>query len=217
MTVNMSVWGPDLSDYQANANIAQIQKDGATFVFLKASEGMASDPAFAGHWAAARTAPTHLVRGAYHYAHIENDAAKEATHYVQAVKAAGGFYQGDFAILDAEDICPASHKIDAAHTAAWCKTWCNTVMHLTGLPASRVIIYTGMWWWEPRAGSSTLCANHPLWLSAYTATPPAIKGWKTWTFWQYTDHRNVPGAGNVDASVYNGTITALRKLSGLPN
>jgi len=217
MSVSMSVWGPDLSGYQSGANIAQIQQDGASFVFLKASEGGATDPAFAAHWKAARTKPTHLVRGAYHYGHTENNPVTEATHFVNVVKTAGGFYEGDFAILDIEDVCPASHKVNAEQSVKWCKVWLDTVCKLTDLPVSRVIVYTGMWWWEPRAGSSTLCADHPLWLSGYSIQPPAIVGWKSWTFWQYTDAKQVQGAGKVDASVFNGTVAALHKLSGLPS
>ena len=210
MTINMSVWGPDISSYQTIDWKAFSAHSGASFVIMKASEGMDADSHFSDNWKHSHAECSGMVKGAYHYGHTENDPIAEAKHYMQIVHQAGGFKPGDFAALDIEDVCPASHKVNPAASAEWCSKWVNQLILESGLPASRIVVYTGMWWWEPRAGGSTLLANQPLWLSAYSTTPPAIKGWKKWTLWQYTDQKDVNGiSGHVDASVFSGNQAQL--------
>jgi lysozyme len=169
-----------------------------------------------------------MVRGAYHYAEIEGDPIKQARHYVQTVNAAGGFHKGDFAVLDAEDVDNASKHVGQNKTAQWCLTWMEEVVRLTGLPRRRVLLYTGNWWWGPRTGGSDIIAKagYPLWLSAYTVKVPNTAPWRTWRFWQYTNgthpkvgaagRKYVPGIGNCDVSLFNGSSRGLWWLSGRP-
>lgn len=84
---------------------------------------------------------------------------------------------------------------------------------------TRVMVYTGAWFWDPDAGGSSKCNDHPLWISGYgTSQPTVAKGWKKWTFWQYTDKASVPGiSGGCDYSRFSGTKAELHTLVGLDN
>lgn len=218
--MSMRPWGPDVSHYQGTVNWPVVKAAGAQFAFVKATDGLTYvDPTFNRNWPSIYKAGI-LVRGAYHYAHIENDPVAEAQHYVITVQAGGGFHNGDFAVLDAEDICSASKKVDVRHTQAWIMAWLNEVVRLTGLKRGRVLVYTGAWWWGPRAGGSAApaLAGHPLWLAAYAPESRiSFQPWRTWRFWQYTSSGRVPGInGNVDRNYFNGTYRGLWWLAGRP-
>ena len=104
---------------------AAVKAAGASFTFVKATEGLSyTDSRFVHNWPAIFKAGI-AIRGAYHYAHVESDPVAQARHFVQAVERAGGFHRGDFAILDAEDVCPASHHVTPRDTAKWCMA-CST-------------------------------------------------------------------------------------------
>eukprot|EP00966_Prymnesium_polylepis_P222270 5142479-Prymnesium_polylepis.2 len=88
---------------------------------------------------------------------------------------------------------------------------------VSGLPSSRVLVYTGAWFWNPQAGGSSVAARHPLWVSGYTpGAPPMPKGWSSWTYWQYTDAASDCGpSSKVDCSVLHGSVEELHRMAGL--
>jgi lysozyme len=209
--------GIDVSHYQGNVDWKRVKGSGIKFAFVKATEGMTYvDPTLRRNWPAIFKAGI-LVRGAYHFARVNSNPRLQAQHYVEAVKQAGGFHKGDFAVLDIEDdTAPLKPSVNVP----WVMAWLEEVMRLTGLPAKRVIVYTGAWWWGPRAdySSAPSDAGHPLWLAAYTDesrlnhTP-----WRTWRFWQWTSKGHVEGVnGNVDKNVFNGSYFGLWQMSGRP-
>lgn len=209
-------WGPDVSHYQGDVNWQEVKNAGASFAFIKCSEGTSVDSMFKTNWRSLRKYG--LVCGAYHYGILGGSPEAQAREYLDHVFDAGGFQRGDFAILDMEDI--KSKHLPQTQVRAWVRAWVDTVVMLTGLPDARIIIYTGMWWWQPYTGSYDMKADGydcPLWLSGYTALPPKVNGWRTFRWWQFTNHRTVPGINRpCDASVFNGNLAALRRLSGLP-
>mmetsp|Transcript_1362 Transcript_1362/g.3997 ORF Transcript_1362/g.3997 Transcript_1362/m.3997 type:complete len:157 (+) Transcript_1362:300-770(+) len=149
------------------------------------------------------------IRGAYHFGHPGTDAGAQADHFLSVV---GALHAGDLVALDIE----TSDGQSASTVAAWCKAFVDRVVSKSGLPASRVLVYTGAWFWNPQAGGSASVGDHPLWVSGYTTSPPVPKGWTTWTFWQYTDKQTVPGVSSgCDASRFNGDMAALNKLAGI--
>jgi len=216
--------GIDVSHFQFDVDWKRVKDSGYSFAFVKATEGLGNvDSKFAKNWPAIYKAGI-KIRGAYHYGHIESDPAVQAAHFVATVRSAGKIARGDFLILDAEDVCSASRRISPAKTAAWVNTFLDEVVRLSGLPRRRVLLYTGDWWWSPRAGGSNAAAvsGHPLWLSAYVSEARLNAGklwepWPTWRFWQYTSSGKVDGVnGNVDKNVFNGTARGLWWLSGRP-
>jgi len=213
-------WGPDVSHYQGNVDWRKVKASGASFAFVKATEGETGvDSALAHNWPAIYKAGI-LVRGAYHYAHIEGDPKLQAAHFVKTLNSVGHVGRGDFLILDAEDVCSKSQKIGKAATSAWVMTWLNEVVRLTGFPRKRVLVYTGSWWWGPRTGNyeGPERAGHPLWLSAYIPEGKLdYSPWRIWRFWQFSSKAHVAGVeGNCDKSVFNGSARGLWWLSGRP-
>ena len=181
------------------------------FSFTKATQGTYRDPYFDANWKGMAAAG--LIRGAYNFGVFKKNPINDARFYVNYVNASGGFRStGDFAILDAEG--PTNKKRKAV--VKWMTQWTKEVRRLTGLPANRIVIYTGKWWWAPKTGNSTKFAKlgYRLWLSGY-GKKPSLPGWK-WSWWQYSDRAKVPGiTGGTDANIWRGNAASLWHASGL--
>jgi len=189
-------------------NWHEVASSGVGFAFMKATEGTGyTDATFRANWANSRAAGI-AVRGAYHFGHPGTNAVAQADHFVDTVGSVGA---GDLMALDIE----TSDGVGPSGVAAWCKQFVDRVMERTGLPASRVVVYTGAWFWNPQAGGSDVLANHPLWVSGYVQSPPMPRGWSTYTFWQFTDKHNFPGISPCDASYFRGQEQQLRAMAGL--
>ncbi len=191
--------------------VGQVAPRTVRFGFTKATQGTYRDPYFDANWKGMAAAG--IVRGAYDFGDFKKNPVKDAQFFVDFVNQSGGFRRtGDFAVLDAEG--PTKKKRKAL--VKWMKSWTKEVRHLTGLPAKRIVIYTGKWWWAPKTGNSKEFAKlgYRLWLSGY-GQPPSLPGWK-WSWWQYTDRANVPGiTGGTDANVWRGSAASLWKAAGL--
>lgn len=138
-----------------------------------------------------------------------SSATTQASHFVSTV---GPLSAGDFLALDIE----TSDSQSSSALASWCASFVSHVASLTGLPKTRVFVYTGAWFWNPQAGGSSSLGAHPLWVSGYSSSPPMPSGWADWTMWQYTDKESAFGiSGGVDASYYQGTQAGLEALVGL--
>jgi lysozyme len=165
------------------------------------------DSTFASNWANSRAAGI-PVRGAYHFGHPGSSASAQAQLFVSTVGSVG---PGELVVLDIE----TSDGVSAGEVASWCTAFLSQVTSSFGLPASRVLVYTGAWFWNPQAGGASM-GGHPLWVSGYSSSPPMPQGWGSWTFWQYTDSQNVPGiSGGCDYSEFVGDSAALQAFAGL--
>ena len=75
-------------------------------------------------------------------------------------------------------------------------------------------IYTSRAYWNERMDDTF--GEYPLWLANYSNhVPDPPKGWTRVAMWQYADKMNLPGFGEVDVNVFNGTLAELRK-GGVP-
>jgi GH25 family lysozyme M1 (1,4-beta-N-acetylmuramidase) len=219
---NANVGGPDVSSYEHD-NGASLSFDqlrwvgGASFAFIKATEGGGySNPYFSSDMAAARK--TGLIRGAYHFARpsgvynveITRNATAEAVQFGGAIGSLNG--PGNLApVLDLED----AGSLSPGQLQVWVSTWLRKMTNLTGrLP----IIYTGVSFWQESMGNSTAYAGYPLWLASYgVSSPTMVGGWKSYTFWQYSDASHIAGsAGNTDMSVFNGSFAQLKAMTVTP-
>jgi len=212
-------FGPDVSVWKGSVNwplvVSPQIRDGqpgrtVSFAFTKATERTWVDPTLATNWRG--MASVGLIRGAYDFAAFSRNPRLDARFYVATMNSVGGFRaKGDFAVLDSE----GPTMMRKTKVIRWITAWTREVHRLTGLPNSRIVIYTGGWWWGPHTGNSTVFARagHPLWLSGYR-TKPSLPGWQT-SWWQYTDRAKFPGIkGGTDASVWLGTEQSLRRLAG---
>lgn len=207
----MPIIFPDVSSYQT-VNWVQLANSGTKLAFMKASEGGWQDPTFNDNWKQSRKAGI-KIRGAYHYGRLYNSPTNDAKQFVDIVKSAGGIKPGDFLVLDIEDV--NSSGISHAQTVAWVSKWLKEVQTDSGLPISRIVIYTGEWWWGSHTGDSSAFSKYPLWVSSYSSSVEKVGGWSSYAFWQFTDHQHFTGIGSCDGSRFNGTIDQLNSMAGL--
>jgi GH25 family lysozyme M1 (1,4-beta-N-acetylmuramidase) len=187
---------------------------GASFAFVKATEGGDYlNPKFAADFAAVHTLG--MIRGTYHYARpsggttdeINADAIAEADFYVGKAGTLGT--PGDLPpVLDLE----VAGTLNPAQLAVWTHTWLNRTKSKTGRTP---IVYTHQSFWVTYMGNSSSFAAYPLWLASYSVTKPVLfGGWKSYTFWQYTNQAQLAGASiPVDMSEFNGTPGQLYAMA----
>ncbi|HMK30701.1 MAG TPA: glycoside hydrolase family 25 protein [Terriglobales bacterium] len=201
--------GVDASHHQGAVDWRAVAGEGFAFAFLKATEGAnTADPVFASNWVRAKEAG--LLRGGYHFYRAATDPRLQANNFLETVRELSA---GDLPpMLDVEvlDNQPASTVLDGV------QLWLATVeLALKRKP----IVYSYPSFWRSSMGNSTRLAEYPLWIAHYTlASEPSLPGgWKSWTFWQYSDHGRVAGvAGPIDFNRFHGTQAELRTLAGLP-
>lgn len=187
-------FGQDVSNWQG----AYAWPSNLKFGFAKATEGTGyADPYFAHNWSALKAKG--MVRGAYHFAHTNNNATTEAKHFLAVVRAQG-LETGDLLSLDLE----VTDGQSASHIASWAKTWCEYVKAQTGVTP---ILYTY------RSFASSYCAGlgvYPLWIAdPTTAGKPRLAGpWKSWVIHQYST------ASGIDHDCTNLSVAELRALGG---
>ena len=87
--------------------------------------------------------PFHF-RGAYHFGHPGQDASAQAQYFVDTV---GELAAGEVMVLDIEVASSNSSLHSAQDVASWSKDFVDAVCSLAGIPPSRVLIYTGAWFW----------------------------------------------------------------------
>jgi GH25 family lysozyme M1 (1,4-beta-N-acetylmuramidase) len=203
--------GPDISGYQhpggAKISWAQVKASGQRFVFIKASEGTYYDSSYFGADAAGAR-QSGLIVGAYHFGRPGGaaSAAAQARHLVSVA----GLGRTDATlplVLDLEDnggLTPS-----ALHT--WIASFLSTAKALTGRTP---ILYTYVSFWRNQMAGDTSFATYPLWEARYSTHYDQIGGWKSPTFWQYTDAAAVSGiSGGVDRSYCLGSSEALTALA----
>jgi lysozyme len=212
------VVGPDVSSHNHDGetlNWGAIRwVGGASFAFIKATEGGGyRNPNFSSDLAAARRHG--LIRGAYHFAHPSGGSSREIIRNANAEAAQFGHAIGALnspgnlaPVLDLED----AGGLDRARLSLWVHTWLKRMTKLTGRTP---IIYTGVSFWKDSMGNTRSYAAYPLWVASYGIPRPAVVGgWKSYTFWQYTETGTLAGTGpNTDLSVFNGSFAQLKAMT----
>lgn len=197
----MSIRGIDVSDYQPNVNWPAVARDGITFSFVKSTEGATFvAQTFARNWAAMKAAG--IQRGAYHFFQPASSIQGQIDLFLKTVK----LEPGDLPpVLDIE----TTGGLTATQLCDRAAIWLEAVEKATLM---RPIIYTYPGFWDNLG--TTRFADYPLWIAHYTTAeePWVPGGWKTWTFWQYSDSGSVSGvSGNVDTNIYEsvreGTVS----------
>jgi GH25 family lysozyme M1 (1,4-beta-N-acetylmuramidase) len=218
------VIGPDVSSYNhvggSTLDWGAVHNVGrASFVFIKATEGGGyTNPAFAADFAAA--GQNGLVRGAYDFARPSGGTGTWRDIFVNAVAEANQFGQtvGTLAgpgnlppVLDLED----AGNLNSAQLTVWVQAWLDQAKKLTGRTP---ILYTNPGFWKQNMGDSGAFTAYPLWLAHYgVPTPELVGGWKSFTFWQFTDSARIEGASaSLDMSMFNGSVADLMAMTVSP-
>lgn len=190
--------GVDVSHYQGTVNWSSVQRTGIAFAYAKATGGTSFvDPQFANNWNGLRKEG--LIRGAYHFFHLNEDPIAQGRFYAQTV---GAFDAQDLPpILDVEvrDDVPRDSMVTRV------QQWLTTVEQATG---RRPMLYAPTdFYREYFAGAFDA---YPLIQAQYGVDAPDTVG-KRWTIWQHSQTGHVPGiTGDVDLDLFNGDVSELQ-------
>lgn len=192
------LYGIDTSSNNGLIDWSQVAASGQAFAWTKATEGLNYiNPNFASDWVSIKA--NGMIRGAYHFAHPENNPYTEAAYFLNIV---GKLEPTDLIALDLE--------IGSGDLHIWTENFLDYVTKQSG---TKPFLYSGTWFLEPHD-----CLNDPtlaqyyLWLSGYQANAPAVPAdWDMFTMWQFTNKAIVPGVPDpVDQSVFIGTLDQLK-------
>lgn len=207
--------GPDVSSHQhpggTPINWFAVRAAGQQMAMVKATESTwYVNPHFIEDSLAMRAAG--LVRGTYHYADPSKSASAQALFYATIVLGQNG-------ILDLPPVLDLEHSGGKSPAAlrAWVREFFSTLEAITH---RKTIIYTYPNFWNNQMGGTREFADHPLWIASYRGGSPQMPrgGWRTWTFWQFTDSGRLPGvSAPVDLNRFNGTIAQLRAYGNAIN
>ncbi|WP_245900696.1 lysozyme [Prauserella shujinwangii] len=202
--------GHDVSGWQGDVDWPAAARDGARFVYVKATEGTGfTSTSFAQQYNGSYRAG--LIRGAYHFARPDvSGGAEQARYFVEH----GGGWSPDGktlpGALDVEynpygDTC---YGRKPAGMVAWIKDFSATYTRLTGRAP---VIYTSTSWWRKCTGDSAAFGDtNPLWLARYAPRIGELPaGWPTHTIWQFADSGPLPG----DQNYFNGAPDRVAKLA----
>ncbi|KWW97455.1 hypothetical protein TH66_17560 [Carbonactinospora thermoautotrophica] len=209
------VAGIDVARHQSNVDWRKVARSGIRFAYVKATEGSDyTDPEFRSHYTNAKAAGLYV--GAYHFARPNTSpASQQANRFLDIVG-----YRADGKqlppVLDIEYNPGAGGSCygrTPAELKSWIRDFVTVVKRRTGRDA---VIYTSPSFWRRCLGDSHAFKNtNPLWIAHYEVSRPSLPGgWRTWTFWQYTDQGRVPGiAGPVDRNHFNGDEQRLKRFA----
>lgn len=201
-----TVLGIDVSHFQGNVNWNQIKQDGVLFAYAKATQGAYyTDPKYKENWN--NMAKYNLYKGAYHFYVYQDDAKKQAEHFLNTIS----YSKLDLPpVIDLESGGLDGYA-DVATLQKDVMVWLNTVEKALGV---KPIIYTNVSYANTYLNNSKF-GTYELWLAEYTKGKPMVpNAWKTkgWSIWQRSESGLVKGVdGNVDHDIFNGDFDAFRK------
>jgi len=213
--------GIDVFDGKGTINWSMVESDNQTFVYTRATMGSSKkDDLFTTYWG--QLANSRLLRGAYHFYHVDEDPVVQADHFLATYIYSSKDLRP---MLDIEGSSFASGSDPDPSTerealTSNLQTWLIKVFQKTGC---RPIIYTGQsfaneWLVNSNEEPDPRFADYKLWIAEYFKSPSIIRSPKPtitwgddWTLWQYADSLNVDGISEeVDTSIYRGTIQSFR-------
>jgi GH25 family lysozyme M1 (1,4-beta-N-acetylmuramidase) len=208
------VQGFDISAWQPSVNFLQAYRNGARFVYVKATEGTSYvSSTYKQQYATAKQ--RNLYRGGYVYAQPSQASGAATANYFFAH---GGQWSRDGKtlppLLDIEYGSAAQgtcYGKSWSSMRSWIKDFNRTVVAKTGrYPA----IYTTTDWWKRCTNNSNQFSKNPLFVAIYPVknfTTPGTLGrsWSKWTFWQWAASGTLPG----DQDVYRNDITYLKRFA----
>jgi GH25 family lysozyme M1 (1,4-beta-N-acetylmuramidase) len=210
-----NVFGIDVASYQhpngAGINWSAVKAGGASFAFVKVSEGSTyTNPYAAGDIAAARASG--LRASGYHFARPRLPLTT-ATSDAQQFAAQVGNVRVPGALPPVLDI-EATGGLNAATLTSWTHTFLSALESASGRTP---MVYSGGWFWNGYMGNPSGFAHYPAWISDYNpsaGSPNLFGDFGYSTFWQYTDAARVSGVSSTtDGNWFHGTRTQLDNLA----
>jgi len=201
--------GFDVSSYQGKVNWPAAAAAGATFSYVKATEGTSyANPYFTQQYNGAYAAG--MLRGAYHFATPNtSDGVTQANWFVSH----GGSWSRDGRTLPPAVDLEYNPYGDTCYgaTPAALVTWVHAFVDQVRLRTTRYpTIYTSTRWWSMCMGNDATFGADPLWIARYsTAVGKLPPGWSAHAIWQFADVGTFPG----DQDAFNGSPGQLRTLT----
>lgn len=194
--------GIDISEYQGVINWSKVHAlyNGfpIQFVFIRATVGCDRlDKRFKANWKGARSKK--IISGAYHYYRPNENSLEQADLFIKTVH----LRKGDLPpVLDIEKM-PDNQSIERLKIGL--KRWLEKVeAHYKVRP----IIYSGEKYYTRFLKKEF--SKYPFWIANYNFNREKIDS--DWLFWQFSEKSTVSGIeGNVDANVFNGDLSQLKK------
>lgn len=187
---------PDLSEWQGQVDWASLLRGGYPAAIIRVYNGHRADKQFARNRAQAHENGVRTL-GLYAYLVDGVDVEQQAREFVALV---GHLQPGEWPIIDYE-----ASGLQPADASAW-------IRYVAGaLHGSEPWLYTGEYIYRTQHLDKAIALPAKrTWLAAYGAHEPD----EGHALWQYTSHGTVPGvAGNVDLSVFHGTVDQLAALT----
>jgi lysozyme len=204
--------GVDISWWDGEVDFAKMLANGATFVYIKASQRIA-DLRFLEYWRAAKKVG--LLRGAYHYLDFRMSELEQAKLFTGLLKDDPG---------ELPPVCDFEQKLTSGQPSpaeARGRLW-NFLQYVKDKLGKIPAIYSGYYYWNEFGSVDIGWKIFPFWLAWYSweifiKTP---RPWATWTFWQYTDRGKGEAYGceslDVDQNLFHGTVEELYKFASTP-
>jgi lysozyme len=201
--------GIDVAKYQGSVDWASVRDAGASFAYVKATEGGDRiDDRFAENWAGAKAAG--LPRGAYHFYYFCRTGAEQAAWFIQNVP------------VDPQAL-PMVLDMEWNHLSPSCKrrpprdevlremsTFLRMVEKHYG---KRPAIYTSVDFHRDNLVGAF--PTYHFWLRSVAGHPSLrYDPSRTYSFWQHTGTGRIDGVtGDVDRNVFVGTPESFRRFA----
>ncbi len=200
--------GMDISRWDGKFDAEKAKAAGISFVWIKSSQALFTDPWFLKNWKAAKAAG--LIRGAYHYLDWTCSGLSQGNYFWELIKNDPGELPPcvDFEQRRLLDI----PKGDEHGQLSNC---------LSAIKTPKAAIYTGRNYWENYGTPKVGWLKYDLWNVTLSTSPFPIVPWGTnWKFWQYTFKANGAQYGTtetkeVDLDLFNGTVDDLREYASV--
>ncbi|MGH3657103.1 MAG: GH25 family lysozyme [Micromonosporaceae bacterium] len=210
--------GIDVSAAQGSVDWNAVRAAGVQFAYLANTRGTSQkDPAFNTNYPAAYRAG--VIRGAVHVAVPSlSGGAAQADYFASN----GGAWSADNRTLPGALVLepnPYGGGYCYGLTTAAMRTWISNFHARYHSRTTRdVVIHTTPSWWNTCTGSWTgMASKSPLWVAHWDVHAPRLPaGWSstTWTFWQWTNCREVAGIADcAGGDRFNGTRDRLVALA----
>jgi len=219
--IDVSVW-QDINSTPQMVDFNKAKSAGASFAFMKSSQGLFVDPDFVMNWQNAGDAG--ILRGVYHFLDFKNKPANKTANQWAIDQAV--FFWGvvknlnlDFLpVCDYEDM----GNLPAATVRGALKNFLESFFSLSG---KRCMIYTRMSLWTIYGSADVYWQQYQLWVAQYffntvPANPVLKPPFTKWYFWQFTDKGDGLKYGceskQVDLNYFNGTVAELYAYANHP-
>lgn len=187
----------------------QLKAGGIQFGYSKATESINyQDRNFQQEMAG--MASVGIVRGAYHFFHLDVDPVEQANYFHAYVQQQSALNADDFIVLDWETKSGDPYSVNGdLGTAKAFLEQCKVLFK------KRAFVYVGYFMMQELKGDASWLAEYPLILPWYTSENKLLtpKPWSHWHMWQSSGTQRIPGLGNLgDYDTFHGDLNDLKAL-----